>query len=302
MTRRALVVDDSPTDRKLAALILKKHTELEALHAADGEEALEVMAHDTPDVVITDLLMPRMNGLELVAEVRHRFPLVPVILMTGHGSEDIAAEALRKGAASYVPKKNLAKDLAETVQKVLIAAGPVRRKQDLLRYLTEIKATFTLECDPRLIRPLIAHLQEHLVPMGVCDESGRMRVGIALEEALLNALYHGNLELHSEMREDGLDYYKIGDERRLEAPYKDRRIHVRVEVSAAFARYTIRDDGPGFDPSSLPDPRHSEELAKVSGRGLLLVRSFMDEVTFNDMGNEITMVKLREVNGEPPTS
>ena len=58
-----------------------------------------------------------------------------------------------------------------------------------------------------------------------------------------------------------------------------------------------RDDGPGFDPHSLPDPFSEESLTSPSGRGLTLIRSFMDEVRFNDQGNEITLFKRR-----PPLS
>ena len=53
----------------------------------------------------------------------------------------------------------------------------------------------------------------------------------------------------------------------------------------------IRDEGPGFDPDGLPDPTDPENLTKASGRGVLLIRTFMDEVRFNDTGNEITMIK-----------
>ena len=53
----------------------------------------------------------------------------------------------------------------------------------------------------------------------------------------------------------------------------------------------IRDEGPGFDPASIPNPTDPEYLERPSGRGMLLMRSFMDELTYNDTGNEVTMVK-----------
>ncbi|HKB37178.1 MAG TPA: response regulator, partial [Gemmataceae bacterium] len=65
---------------------------------------------------------PDMNGLQLVEEIRLRYPFVPVILMTKHGSEDLAIQALQRGAASYVPKVNLARDLLETAEGVLEVA------------------------------------------------------------------------------------------------------------------------------------------------------------------------------------
>ena len=59
------------------------------------------------------------------------------------------------------------------------------------------------------------------------------------------------------------------------------------------ATFVIRDDGPGFDLNSLPDPTDPENLLKPSGRGLLLIRTFMDEVSHNSTGNQITLVRRR---------
>ena len=61
-----------------------------------------------PALVLTDLIMPEMNGLELVKAIREHHPFVPVILMTSKGNEEIAVQALQGGAASYVPKSQLA--------------------------------------------------------------------------------------------------------------------------------------------------------------------------------------------------
>jgi anti-sigma regulatory factor (Ser/Thr protein kinase) len=128
--------------------------------------------------------------------------------------------------------------------------------------------------------------------MGLCGEAGVIRVCIALEEALRNAMFHGNLELTSEQREgDATEYQRLIDERTRSAPYDRRQLEVTVEITPASGRFVIRDQGPGFDPSQLPDPTDPENLERVSGRGLLLMRTFMDEVTFNRSGNQVTMVK-----------
>jgi len=66
---------------------------------------------------------------------------------------------------------------------------------------------------------------------------------------------------------------------------------VAVEITPQMGRFVIRDQGPGFDPTSLPDPTAPENLEKVSGRGLLLMRTFMDEVHFNEVGNEVVLIK-----------
>src|SRR6476661_5975259 len=99
-----LVVDATAVDRFLAGSLLEEVPGWHAVYAGDGREALAYLKNAVPHLVLTDLQMPEVNGLELVEAIRHDYPFVPVILMTAHGSEEIAATALQKGAASYVPK------------------------------------------------------------------------------------------------------------------------------------------------------------------------------------------------------
>src|SRR5437764_11543745 len=112
---RILVVEDSRTQAQEIRFLLED-AGFEVDVAGDGREALDLLGRGLPDAILTDLDMPRMNGLELVEAVRRDHPGVPVILMTALGSEDIAAQALQKGAASYVPKRNLTRDILPTLQ------------------------------------------------------------------------------------------------------------------------------------------------------------------------------------------
>jgi CheY-like chemotaxis protein len=287
-----LVVDDSLIDRRLAGRLLEKDSGFRASYAANGEEALLRIAECAPSAVLTDLQMPGMDGLELVRTIRERFPTVPVVLMTGNGSEEIAIEALRSGAASYVPKRALAAEVVTTVEQVLNAARCDRRQQRLLGAFTVVESRLELENDPSLVPPLVAYLQGQATQLGVCEPSERTRVGVALEEALLNGLYHGNLELSSDLRQDGSGAFeRLAGVRRALTPYQERRLHVSARVTPAEATFVIRDEGPGFDVSKIPDPTDPANLERASGRGLLLIRTFMDDVSHNATGNEITLVK-----------
>ncbi len=92
-------------------------------------------------------------------------------------------------------------------------------------------------------------------------------IRLALEEGLNNAINHGN--------------------------HRDptRTVSIAYDVSDRCAAITITDDGDGFDPSSVPDPTIDENLEKPSGRGIMLMKAYMDEVRFNDRGNQVHMVK-----------
>jgi CheY-like chemotaxis protein len=287
-----LVVDDSAVDRRRASKLLEKDNGLTVRTAENGREALDLLQNELPDLVLTDMQMPEIDGLQLVQEIRRRYPAVPVILMTAHGSEELAVRALQTGAASYVPKRNLARDLPETIENVLAVARCGKSQQRLLECLLQTESHFILENDTSLIPALIGHLEGNLTRMRLCDENGLIRVAVALREALVNAIQHGNLEISSRLREeDEKRYYQQVEERRQQEPYQDRRVHILARESHREAVYVIRDEGPGFDPTTLPDPTDPSNLEKVSGRGLLLIRTFMDEVHHNRVGNEITMVK-----------
>ena len=122
-----------------------------------------------------------------------------------------------------------------------------------------------------------------------------MRFGVALNEALVNAMEHGNLEIGSHRRaEDDEDFRHLIDQRQLQPPYGNRRIYVDASLTPAGAAIVIRDEGCGFDASDLPDPDDAANVVQDTGRGILLMRTFMDEVTYNDSGNEVTLVKLNE--------
>ncbi len=290
-----LVVDDSAVDRRLVGGLLEKDAELKVRYAVDGADALAAMKRGPVDLVVTDLVMPGMDGLELVAAVRSATPHVPVILMTSKGSEEIAVRALQEGAASYVPKRILAQDLLDTVHRVVSLSGRQRCHSRLLGHMTRSQCAFVLDNDSTLIATLVAYLQDNLLQMGLCGDAECTRIGVALEEALVNALYHGNLEVGSELRgEDDTSFYRVAAERVRVLPYRDRRIHVEASLSRDEAVFSIRDEGPGFDPSKLPDPTLPDSLEKVSGRGLLLMRAFMDEVLHNETGNRVTLIKRRE--------
>ncbi|MBN2584383.1 MAG: ATP-binding protein [Planctomycetes bacterium] len=94
-------------------------------------------------------------------------------------------------------------------------------------------------------------------------------VKLALEESLINAVKHGN---HFDPK---------------------RSVFVRYEISPDCVRISVKDEGPGFDPEQVPDPTATENLTKPSGRGIMLMRAYMDEVSYSDGGRNVTLVKKR---------
>lgn len=294
---KVLIAEDSPT-QAVQILGLLTQSGFEAQHAENGRLALEAAPKYLPDIVVTDMQMPEMDGLELLSALNEEFPQLPVVIITAEGSEEIAATALKKGAASYVPKRKLDTDLIPVLDRIMTIWSPGRDSSQLGDCMEQISMTYSIGNDDRHTPTIIAKFQEYLERLGVCDYRGIHQIATALDEAITNGIVHGNLEITSEMRyaNDGSGYLDILNERKKTEPYSSRSVRVEFYADREEAQFVVRDEGHGFDPSTVPDATDPENLEKASGRGLLLISAFMDEIRFNDKGNEITMIKRRDTD------
>jgi len=290
-----LVVEDNPVQAKHIDFILRE-AGYEVVGVANGMAALESIRSRIPAAVITDMHMPEMNGLALVQTLRHEFPNIPVIMTTDRGTEELAVEALRAGASSYIPKRNLARDAVPILEEILSVTASQQKRSEFLSRMTTAEYLFTLENNPDLIAQVVQQVETLLTSMQLFDESEQLRIGMAVHEATVNAMVHGNLEVSSDLKLGDWDaYHDMIAKRAQELPYSARRVYVTIRGErGGNLEIRVLDEGRGFDPSKLPDPTEAENLGIASGRGLLLIRTFFDDVRFNPKGTEIIMVKRRK--------
>src|SRR5262245_61447757 len=292
-----LIVDDSPIDRILIEGLLKKDPRMKTSQTVSGAEALAALDAVQPDVIVTDLQMPEMDGLQLVTAVRIHYPRVTVVLITAHGSEELAVQALQQGAASYVPKSQLARNLLPAVEQVLELARDNRGYEALAQAMDYAEFRFRAENDLAATDRLVELVQQLAASIGTCDCGGQIRLGMALEEALRLAIFQGNLELSSDAYAalggagEGVERWLA--ERLTEAPFRDRcvRVHVRITPTQAFV--VIAHEGPPWSVLGQDDIEAAPSLDSPADRSLVLMRAFMDEVTFDESGSSVTLIKRR---------
>ena len=290
---KILLVDDSATDLHLYTSILQQDPDYEVHSCGDGKAALASIAENAPDVVLTDMQMPIMDGLELVTHMRRRFPEIPVILLTGQGSEEIATKALRAGAAGYIAKSQSHDALTETVRHVLWLSHQNETDSRINDCTTMVHYELKLRNDEELLPGLLSLTRQRLTEHTKSDSATLLQCETALEQAVLNSIYHGNLDFKQfgdiEFDADS----RIREAKRLSAlpPYRDRFVYVGIRITPEEVRFAVRDEGDGFDVKEVSSLGLTQSLRGKSGRGLFLMWAFMDKVLFDKTGNSVTLAK-----------
>ena len=286
-----LVVDDTAVDRRLAGGLLESDPTLNVSYAKNVPEALSQISSQLPDLVVTDLQMPEYDGLHLVNEINEKYSELPVVLITAHGSENIAAQALASGAASFVPKSDLANSLYETVMYVLSLSRSNSSNRKLMSCARRSDFEFVLDNDLELIDPLVEMIQEIIGAQEILSQRCQVQLGVALENALTNAMFRGNLAMSRDefpvLSRDAVAARVRSDE------YRDRKVHFHAVITPDKIELKLKDDGDGFDTSQLPDASDPESFRDGVGRGLVLIQAFMDEVNYENSGRSLEMAKYR---------
>ncbi|MGQ9630054.1 MAG: ATP-binding protein [bacterium] len=237
-----------------------------------GEEALSGIAAGGFDLAITDMKIKGTSGVELLRRMKDVNPDLPVVVITEFTSVREVVEALQNGAYNFITKPLRAEEVGEVVRKGLRIHRKLKSNKDILPYLKHtIEIGFPSRSD--LLSGTIYQVVERIKELGYTGEQVS-DITLSLDEALANAIEHGNR----------------GD------PTKS--VHLKATLSAERVRISVRDEGEGFDYRAIPNPKDEEHRFKGSGRGVFLIKCFMDSVRFNESGNEITFVKYRLPRGK----
>src|SRR5689334_22356146 len=273
--KNVLVVDDDPEIHQLLAIALASGKCL-IEHANDGLEALLHLETKPCDLVITDIRMPGLNGLDLLQRIRHTRPHTKVLVMTAESTPQSIIGALRDQAFGYFKKPFSLDEVARIVAEAL-AAPSTHGDIEVLSARPEW-ITLRLRCKLEIADRLLQFLRE--MDAGLSGQE-QEAVGTAFRELLMNAIEHGG---------------KSDPSKTVLVDY--------VRTTRAMI-YKISDPGEGFSfeelkhaaISNVPDTPfgHAEIREQLGirpgGFGILLTRHHADEVIYNQKGNEVLLVK-----------
>jgi CheY-like chemotaxis protein/anti-sigma regulatory factor (Ser/Thr protein kinase) len=244
--------------------------------ASDGLEALEELKREAFDLIVLDMRMPRMGGLEFLARLRE-FPTPPkVVVVTVDGAPEMVLEALRQQASSYITKPFEPKELVEAVRNALATPPSLPPIEVLSAQLDWVE--LLVPCS----FPAAERIQDFLNRLQIdLPEEVRQAVGAAFRELLHNAIEWGGQ----------LD--------------PSRRVRIACLHTPRMLMYRIADPGPGFPQEALQHsalsnpPDHPTEHLRLreqkgirpGGLGIMLVRAMVDELLYNEQRNEVVFVK-----------
>lgn len=273
--KRILVVDDDPVVHQLLAAVLASNGwQMES--AYDGLEGLRRVEAAAFDLVVTDVRMPQMDGLELLSRIRQLRPDTKVMVMTADNTSANLIRSIREQAFAYFSKPFSPGAVAEMIGQAL--AAPVLR--DDIEVISALPQWLTLRvrCRPETADRLSQFLRE--IRMDLPPQE-REDIATAFHEMLLNAIEHGG-QLNP-----------------------NKRIRVSYIRTSSAAVYYIGDPGGGFSFESLShaavsnppdDPAghlavRQELGVRPGGFGILLARNLVDEMIYNEKGNEVLLIK-----------
>lgn len=270
--------------------------EWELVTARDTASAVALLEKGTVDLLIIEAGAWQHPVEDLLSETAARLSLPAPILVLTAGCDPIAASPRSRDTHDGLVTSCPSHQLTETIEQCLDrCVGGRPRLKDVLK---STASSFAIEDNNLEVVSMVAkHLSRLSREFAVCRNGDCAKVAVALEEAMINGIIHGNLEVPSVLRDEedeGL-FHRVVRERRSQAPFCSRRLWVDCRFTMGSASFTVRDEGPGFDPAKILDPTLVENVDKAHGRGLFLIRTFMDSVSFNEQGNAIHLVK-----GAPP--
>ena len=265
MQRRILIVDDHD-DLSSALNEVFSRTGYLVRTTESRAEAVELDRAEDYDIVITDLDGERAFPPQGTANDEEN------CLPNADGDENSDrshVKAFKVCATNYRRDEYDESELKNLFETVLNYKAQFVDEQQTVRQIRE-KIEFIFPSAISLMHSILDYLMKRVEKVGVVNPENS-NLFIALDEAFVNAVKHGNK----------YDANKL--------------VKVSAEVSVKEARFTVEDQGEGFDVKSIPDPTNPENLFKSSGRGVLFIHNIMDEVTYNERGNRLTMVKKSEV-------
>lgn len=262
----------------------------------DGLSAVNALREHLYDVIVTDCVLPDLNGVELLRRIREQRPSQAIIVVSAkYGIED-AVTVLREGVTDYLRKPVDFLSLEQAVRRVVNGSRRRELIERLNRFVQTHHATYCLTSGELAESKVSLPIVDSLFRGGRITIETKIALDVAFQEALTNSVEHGNLELDSKLKDEfdheGLDKYsQLKRERLLRESYATRKVTIFSDFDGVDLIIRIQDQGRGFLWSKEGAGKTSPDLLSCHGRGTSIIEKTMDQVEYRNGGTEIVMIK-----------
>ncbi len=288
---KVLLVEDDLASMSYLEVLMKREGH-EYQKAYDGKTGLKLFHDFKPDIVLSDINMAHMNGLEMVERIRQAQPSVIIIMLTAYNSEEYVMEAIKVGANNYLKKPVSKLHLISLLRKYTSAIESKLIKSSICSFQTS--HTFTLkfktnvEIIPAIVNHLVAETHE------LFTEEERLDIKLGLGELILNAVEHGNLSIDYDQKHEAIQVDQLQRlylQRLSDKTYQNRCITINYIQDETSSQWEIIDEGDGFDPTAIPNPISEDGLMRLHGRGIFICKFQFDEMEYVGKGNRVRVKK-----------
>ncbi len=294
---KILIVDDNIQIITLLSGLLESKGYSNIFTASNGLEGFNKFKSLQPDIILTDIEMPGMDGLEMLENIRAINKKVIVIIISGVGGEEKVIRALELHANNFLRKPFR----IEFVLSLLDKYHKIHEKKSSFLNFEKmvISSCFSISYGndiqqiPFLVDFLLAHCDATL------HDDDIVKIEFGLFELLINAIEHGNLDISYEEKTHALessidDLFELREKRSTLEKYKDRKVIIRFLMNKDFFEWTIEDSGDGFNWEGLKSPL-ANGLLEQHGRGIFLTRFQFDELEYIGNGNLVRARTYRKI-------
>jgi YesN/AraC family two-component response regulator len=289
---KILIVEDDFGSREFLLNLIKLEG-YEVRQAVNGEEGLKMYYEYRPNLIISDIQMPKMDGLEMLSRLRNDKQDVIFIITTAFGSEDYAIEALRLGANNYLKKPIDRKSLVGLIKKyqAVIESHLLAQKAEgkIIEKNLKIEFDTNFEHVQVIVSQLISEISLKF------NDSEKTNIELGLDELIANSIEHGNLEISFEEKvqaSDSNSLVQLYAKRMQDPKIANRKIMVEFNQQLNYCEWLITDEGKGFDWRAIPDPTQGAQLMELNGRGIFITNFLFDELEYMGRGNMVRIKKL----------
>jgi len=264
---KILIVDDEDIVRSTLKRILNRD-DMETTTAPCAKDALAILENEQFDLIITDVKMPEMDGITFLKKVKQdpKTELTPVIVLTGFATVEMTREALQNGAFNFLTKPFEVETILNIVKRGLNLKNEIVINKEVNNF-TKCSFDIVIPSRSELLGGVMYYIMEQMKLIGFSERVVTTDVLMTLDEAITNAHKHGN-------KKD-----------------TEKKIYVTTTLDGEKMTMVIRDEGEGFKQEELINPLSPEGIERNCGRGVFLIKGYMDEVSYNEKGNELTIVK-----------